>query len=569
MSKIIGIDLGTTTTEAAIFLNGAVKMIPNLDGEIVTPSAVYLKETGEIVVGEEAKAAYPIYPNQTAIEVKRKIGTSETIQLGEKSFSPAELLSLILKYVKTYASNFCKEEIERAVISVPAYFNDIQRREVVEAGKLAGFKVERIINEPTAASLCYGIGHMEEESYVLVYDFGGGTFDVTLLEMFDGVLEVRASAGDNALGGKDFDQALVDWFNKQFEETYQISLLTNVYAQARLKAEAEKCKIALSTEEKYQVSIPMITVSAGKPIAFELTVTRKQFEQLILKLVERTHGPVRRVLTDGKIKAEELTHILLVGGSTRVPLVAKDIEQLLGKKPDSLIDPDFSVAFGAAIHAAGILGELAEDQELILTDVCAYTLGMRAASEFTDDYMSVIIPRNTTIPVTKKETYCTRFDNQTNAQICVYQGESPIASENHLLGEFWLEGIPPKKAGKEEIEVEFSYNQNGILDVRATVVSTKADMTIQINMMDADAKDLTEEVEIDVSNWKESENASEYRATIRKVERFLKSEKNLNEEKRDMIEELLYELKVAIIQGELEDADLIEEDLKDCLTLDQ
>lgn len=564
MSRIIGIDLGTTTTEAAVFVNGAVKMIPNPDGTFVTPSAVYFDDSDRCIVGEEAKAAYSIYPEKTVIEVKRKLGSGEKIKLGKKSYTPVEISAEILKYVKEYASNFLGEEINRAVISVPAYFNDIQRREVVAAGTLAGFTVERIINEPTAASLCYGIEHMEEESYVLVYDLGGGTFDVTLLEMFDGVLEVRASAGDNALGGKDFDQALIDWFNKKFEEEHNISLAKDVYAQARLKAEAEKCKIALSTQEAYKASIPMITVSVGKPLAFECTVTRELFEQLIMDIVARTHMPVKRVLSDGKVNASDLKHILLVGGSTRIPLVAKDIEQLLGNRPDRIIDPDFSVASGAAIHAAAIAGSLSEDQDVILTDVCAYTLGVRAATDFTDDHMSVIIPRNTTIPVTRKEFYSTYFDNQTRAQISVYQGEAPVASENHLLGEFWIEGIPPKKAGKESVTVEFSYNQNGILDVRAVIESTGEDRTIQINMMDVADKE-----EIDVSNWKDAAGAAEYRTIIRKAERLLKSEKkkgeDADEEWIDDVEELLYELKLAIIQDDLEEADELEEELRDCL----
>lgn len=565
MSKIIGIDLGTTTTEAAIFMDGAVKMIPNPDGKFATPSVVYFDDSERSIVGEEAKATYSIYPDKTVIEVKRKIGSGEKIKLGNKSYTPVEISAEILKYVKAYASDFLGEAIDRAVISVPAYFNDIQRREVVEAGKMAGFTVERIINEPTAASLCYGIEHMEEESYVLVYDFGGGTFDVTLLEMFDGVLEVRASAGDNELGGKDFDQALVEWFYEKFEEEHKINLRDNVYAQARLKTEAEKCKIELSTQQEYKVSIPMIAVSAGKPLAFECTVTRELFEQLILEIVARTHMPVKRVLSDGKVKASDLKHILLVGGSTRIPLVAKDIEQLLGKETDRIIDPDFSVASGAAIHAAGIAGDLTEEQDVILTDVCAYTLGVRVATDFSDDHMSVIIPRNTTIPATKKEQYNTQYDYQTKAQICVYQGESSVATENHLLGEFLIEDIPSKKAGKESITVEFSYNQNGILDVRAVIDSTGEETAIQINMMEADAK---KEI-IDVDNWKEAPDAAEYRTIIRKAERILDRKKkkgeDADEEWIEDVEDLLYELKVAIIQGDLEEADLLEEDIRDCL----
>lgn len=276
--KIIGIDLGTATTEAAIFTDGQVHMIPNPDQQNITPSAVGLDETGKITVGEQAKASYLLAPERTVIEVKRKIGTGEQIRLGKKTFTPAEISAEILKYVKAYSSQHLGEEISRAVISVPAYFDDKQRREVVEAGNLAGFQVERIINEPTAAALSYGLDHMEEESYVLVYDLGGGTFDVTRLEMFEGVLEVKASAGDNRLGGKDFDEALITWLRNRFETKHGISLEGNVYAAAKLKEEAEKCKIALSTQDSVQVQIPMLAEKNGIPAALEETVTREFFE---------------------------------------------------------------------------------------------------------------------------------------------------------------------------------------------------------------------------------------------------------------------------------------------------
>ena len=561
--KIIGIDLGTATTEAALFTDGQVHMIPNPDQQNITPSAVGLDETGKITVGEQAKASYLLAPERTVIDVKRKIGTGEQIRLGKKTFTPAEISAEILKYVKTYASQHLGEEITRAVISVPAYFDDRQRREVVEAGNLAGFQVERIINEPTAAALSYGLDHMEEESYVLVYDLGGGTFDVTLLEMFEGVLEVKASAGDNQLGGKDFDEALITWLRNRFETTQGISLEGNVYAAAKLKEEAEKCKIALSTQDSVQVQIPMLAEKNGIPAALEETVTREFFEELIGDLIKRTHNPVRRVLEDAGIAKEELDHILLVGGSTRVPLVARDIEALLGKKPDHAIDPDFSVAQGAAIQAGIIAGELDGADALIMTDVCPYTLGIQVWDGITADCMSTIIPRNTTIPVTKKETYWTSWDYQNKTEIAVYQGESRQVSRNHFLGNFMLEGIPERKAGEESIDVEFSYNQNGILDVKATIVSTHKDMAVTIDLMDSGKK------KTDVSEWKQSSCAGEYRTVIRRGERFeSRCKKNKEDELLVEIQELLYLLKKAILEENTEEADDLADEIRELIELE-
>ncbi len=561
--KIIGIDLGTATTEAALFENGTVHMIPNSEQKNITPSVVGLDTMGNITVGEKAKASYLLAPERTVIEVKRKIGTGEEIRLGKKSYTPAEISAEILKYVKAYVSQNLGEDITKAVISVPAYFDDRQRREVVEAGTLAGFQVERIINEPTAAALSYGLEHMEEESYVLVYDLGGGTFDVTLLEMFEGVLEVKASAGDNQLGGKDFDEVLIKWLRDRFETKHGISLEGNVYAAAKLKEEAERCKIALSTEESADVQIPVLAEKNGIPAALEETVTRELFEELIADLIKRTHNPVRRVLEDAGISKEDLDHVLLVGGSTRVPMVARDIEEILGKKPDFAIDPDFSVAQGAAIQAGIIAGELDGEDALIMTDVCPYTLGIQVWNGTTADCMSTIIPRNTTIPVTKKETYCTSFDYQVQTEIAVYQGESRQVSRNHFLGNFMLKGIPKRKAGEESVDVEFSYNQNGILDVRATIVSTQKEMSVTINLLESDAK------KEDVSEWKTSSCAGDYRTIIRRGERFeAKCKKNKDDDLLDEIQELLYLLKKAILEEDTEEADELADEIRELIELE-
>lgn len=561
---IIGIDLGTATTEAAVFRNGKPEMIPNFDGNLVTPSVVGMDESGNFIIGEKAKAQFLMAPDRTVIEIKRKMGTQEPTPIGRQSFSPVEISAMLLEYVKRYASQYLEEEIDRAVISVPAYFDDIQRQAVVEAGKKAGFTVERIINEPTAAALSYGISHLEEESHILIYDLGGGTFDVTLLELFGGVLEVKASSGDNSLGGKDFDEALIHWLRTRFEDKYQISLEGNVYAMARLKEQAEQCKIALSTKEEETIRIPLLAEKDGLPLALEETVTRSQFEDLIGQLLDRTHNPIQVVLDDGRIDKEDLDLILLVGGSTRIPLVSRDIEAFLGKKPQSEIDPDFSVAEGAAIQAGIIQGTIDSDESIIMTDVNPYTLGVRVVTDFTMDYMSVIIPRNVTIPTTKHQVYYTCYDGQDAANIEVYQGESRTASRNHLLGKFMVEGIPKKPAGEESIDVSFSYNQNGMLNVSAVLVSTGREMSIDIDMMETGEKE-----RIDVSGWKSSPFAGDYRSILRRSEKFLKNLQRENDEDSQELarelEELIYQLKKAVLEDDLEKADDLEEEIRDLL----
>lgn len=561
---IIGIDLGTATTEAAVFRNGKPEMIPNFDGNLVTPSVVGMDESGNFIIGEKAKAQFLMAPDRTVIEIKRKMGTQEPTPIGRQSFSPVEISAMLLEYVKRYASQYLEEEIDRAVISVPAYFDDIQRQAVVEAGKKAGFTVERIINEPTAAALSYGISHLEEKSHILIYDLGGGTFDVTLLELFGGVLEVKASSGDNSLGGKDFDEALIHWLRTRFEDKYQISLEENVYAMARLKEQAEQCKIALSTKEEETIRIPLLAEKDGLPLALEETVTRSQFEDLIGQLLDRTHNPIQVVLDDGRIDKEDLDLILLVGGSTRIPLVSRDIEAFLGKKPQSEIDPDFSVAEGAAIQAGIIQGTIDSDESIIMTDVNPYTLGVRVVTDFTMDYMSVIIPRNVTIPTTKHQVYYTCRDNQDAASIEVYQGESRTASRNHLLGKFLVEGIPKKPAGEESVDVSFSYNQNGMLNVSAVLVSTGREISIDIDMMETGEKE-----RIDVSGWKSSPFAGDYRSILRRSEKFLKNLQWENDEDSQELarelEELIYRLKKAVLEDDLEKADDLEEEIRDLL----
>ena len=563
MKTIIGIDLGTSTTEVAVIKDGKPVLLENYDGAVITPSVVGVDESGNYVVGERAKSQLLLRPNSTVAEIKRKIGTEEKVHLDKELLSPVEISSKILAYARRYASASLEEEIHDAVISVPAYFNEIQRRATVDAAEKAGLNVRRIINEPTAAALSYGLEHLEEESIVLVYDLGGGTFDVTLLEMFDGVLEVKASNGNNTLGGKDFDECLMNYLIEQFENRNQVHIGQDIYALAKLKEAAEKCKIALSEQDSYTVHIPMLMVKKGIPYSLEETVTVGQFEEMIQPYVNQTHQPIQIVLSDSNISKEEIDMVLLVGGSTRVPLISKDIEQFLGIQPVHSVNPDYAVAEGAAIQGGIISGEIVKENSIVMTDVNPFSLGVSAIAETMDIRMSVIIPRNTTIPVTREEIYWTSFDNQDSADIRVYQGESIYPEENQFLGEFRIGGIPMNKAGKESIKVAFSYNLNGMLSVNAMIISTQKSASIEIDLTGVTKKAL-EETSIDVSEWTEHKMARMFRSVIRQAEKHIS-----RKEKEDTIkiQNLIDELKIAIIQENEEKAAEIEDILIDELEM--
>ena len=551
MSTIIGIDLGTSTTEAAVYRNGEKELILNPDGVVITPSAVGIDESGNWVIGNRARSQYLLRPENTAIEVKRKTGLNEMISLGNARHSPIELQAKLLSYVRSYASEYLGENIDRAVISVPAYFNEIQRRETILAGEQAGFTVERILNEPTAAALSYGLEHMEEESHVLVYDLGGGTFDVTLLEMFEGVLEVKASGGDNQLGGKDFDEKLMDYLIRRFRDRHGRDLRKDRRAMAQIKEEAEKCKMTLSEAEAYHVLIPAICVLNGKPVELDETITRKQFEDLTRDLMERTHGPIDSVLSDAGVSEEDLDRIILVGGSTRMPMVAVDIQDYLGKAPAEAVNPEFAVAEGAAIQAAMISGAIDPSEGLIMTDVNPYTLGVRTNDDGRGDHMSVVIPRNVTIPTTRTERYHTSGDYQTEILVEVYQGESMIASHNHPLGQFRIRDVPPKRAGEEKLDISFSYDLNGLLKVSAKLLSTGAEKFIEIDM----TGEHEQKTEPDLTKWKEATGAKAYRTVIRTAERLLLKKDELSEFLAYEIRETLEELKTALVTEQSDDAE--------------
>ena len=558
---IIGIDLGTTTTEAAVYRNGKVEMIPDFDGNIAVPSAVGIDDRGNFVVGEKAKAQYVLAPERTAIEIKRKTGTGEKIRLGEKEYTPVELSARILDYVRRYSGAWLGETVNRAVISVPAYFNDIQRRETAEAGQLAGFTVERIINEPTAAALSYGMNHLEEESHILVYDLGGGTFDVTVLEMFEGVLEVKASSGDNRLGGKDFDQSLVRWLTERFEEKNQVSLKGDIFAESRLKTAAEQCKVELSAQESAVVRVPVLVEKDGCPLGLEETVTRELFESLIAGDLTRTRQPVNVALSDSGLHEGDLDMVLLAGGSTRIPAVRREIRGLLGIEPSAAIHPDYSIAEGAAVQAGIIGGAVETEKSLVMTDVNPYTLGVRTTDGYSSDVMSVIIPRNVTIPTTRRERYYTAWDDQDTVSVQVYQGEYASASRNHMVGEFEVGDIPLAPAGKEEIDISFSYNQNGILQVSAEVVSTGKVSSLTIDMIDASLPD-----EKSAEEWKKSPLAREFRSLIRRAEKAIRlASAGGDGESAGELETMLAQLKYAVMKEYRIRAEELEEEIREYL----
>ena len=558
---LIGIDLGTSTSEAAIYRNGQPEMILNLDGSAVTPSAVGIDREGNWVAGARAKAQYLLEPENTAIEVKRLTGSGKRITLGKAEYSPVELQEKLLSYIRQYACAWLGENVERAVISVPAYFDHAQRMETLLAGEKAGLTVERIINEPTAAAMSYGLEHLDEESHVLVYDLGGGTFDVTLLEMFDGVLEVKASSGDNQLGGKDFDEILMNELFRRFQRKHHVNLRTERQAFARIKDAAEQCKIALSEQESARVLLPALCVLNGKPVDMNETVTREDFEQMTRKLVERTHAPMESVLQDAGLLRDEIDHVILVGGSTRMSMIARDVADFFGREPSCAVHPEFSVAMGAAILAGIISGEINPEEGLIMTDVNAFSLGIRAGN-WQGDYnaMSVIIPRNTTIPTSRTERYDTSCDNQTEARIEVYQGESPSVRDNHFLGEFIIRGIPKGKKGKETIDVTFSYDLNALLKVTAVVTSTGKEAETEISLKEAGEK-------IDLSAWKDAPEAKACRTVIRRAERIL----NQTGEIAGMLESdigiFLDRLKEALIRENSEKVDEYKEHLETLITL--
>lgn len=471
MSKIIGIDLGTTNSCVSVLEGGEPKVIPNPEGNRTTPSVVAFKN-GERQVGEVAKRQAITNPN-TIISIKRHMGTNHKVTAEGKEYSPQEVSAIILQYLKSYAEEYLGEKVTKAVITVPAYFNDAERQATKDAGQIAGLEVERIINEPTAAALAYGLDKTDEDQTILVFDLGGGTFDVSIMELGDGVFEVKATAGDNRLGGDDFDQVIINHLVEQFKKENGIDLSQDKMALQRLKDAAEKAKKDLSGVTSTQISLPFITAGEAGPLHLEVTLTRAKFDELSSGLIERTMGPTRQALKDAGLSASDIDKVILVGGSTRIPAVVEAIKKELGQEPSKGVNPDEVVAMGAAIQGGVLTGDV---KDVVLLDVTPLSLGI----ETMGGVFTKLIDRNTTIPTSKSQVFSTAADSQTAVDIHVLQGERPMANDNKTLGRFQLTDIPPAPRGIPQIEVSFDIDKNGIVSVRAKDLGTNKEQTITI-----------------------------------------------------------------------------------------
>jgi molecular chaperone DnaK len=491
MGKVIGIDLGTTNSCVAVMEGGEAVVIPNAEGNRTTPSVVGFKKDGERIVGETAKRQSITNPDRTVSSIKRHIGTSHKEKIEDKSYSPQEISAMILQKLKADAEAYLGQTVTQAVITVPAYFNDSQRQATKDAGSIAGLEVLRIVNEPTAAALAYGLEKVEDQT-ILVFDLGGGTFDVSILELGDGIFEVKATSGDNKLGGDDFDQLVIDWIVAEFKKEQGIDLSKDKSAVQRLKDAAEKAKKELSSVMSTSISLPFITVVDGVPQHLELNLTRAKFDDLTSGLVERTMGPTRQALKDSGLSANEIDKVVLVGGSTRIPAVVEAVKKLIGKEPHKGVNPDEVVALGAAIQAGVLTGDV---KDVVLLDVTPLSLGIETAG----GVFTKMIDRNTTIPTSKAQVYSTYADMQTSVEIHVLQGERSMAGDNKTLGRFTLSDIPAAPRGVPQIEVTFDIDANGIVNVSAldkgTGKSQKITITSSSGLTDEEIDKMMKEAE--------------------------------------------------------------------------
>ena len=542
MAKIIGIDLGTTTSLVSYLKNGKPEIIPNKLGKRLTDSVVGVDKYGTIIVGEEAKRIL----NGTKVEeIKRSMGTNKIVKLGDKDYSPEEISAEILKKLKEEAEDFLGEEVNEAVITVPAMFNSIQKAATIKAGELAGLKVERIISEPTAAAMAYGRENMEKYQKILVYDFGGGTFDVSILELDDGILDVIATSGDNYLGGKDIDEILIKNISTKIENNIE---------KIKLKLEVEEAKKKLSTLMGTDIIVPELNID------YELK--REKFEELISPLVNKTIDFIDKALSSANLKREDINVVLLVGGTTRIPLVQETLKKIFGSKVKKFTDPQEAVALGAGVQAGIKSSEISSEDGLIITDICNYSLGVASIGEYQGiimpDTFSVIIPKNSNLPCTKSDTYYTAVDDQTSVNIKVYQGENKLVYENLFLSEFKVEGIPKNKAGAEAIEITFGYNINDILTVEAKILSTGVSKSIKIELNNKDKGNLDKKG----TTYKNSSYYSDYKIIMEMAEDKMSK---LSEVNREKVSNLLEKMKEMLVLENKEELDKLDSTLTDLL----
>ena len=558
MSRIVGIDLGTTTSEIAYIRNGKPEIIKNGYSSI-TPSVVGLDKNLEILVGQSAKNQIVSAKERTVAEVKRKMGTSDAVLMAGKKFTPVEISAIILRELKKIGEDFLQEEITGAVITVPANFNDAQRQATKEAGEKAGLVVERIINEPTAAALAFGIDNMETEGKILVYDLGGGTFDVTVLEMIDGALDVMASRGVNQLGGKDFDEAIVNEIVHNFMNEYEIDLSKDLKAMARIKDEAEKAKIMLSSANSVVVNLPYIAFKDGETISFEMELTRKRYEEIIAGYVKQSMDTVKEALDAAKVNAGDINVVIAVGGSSRTPLVIQSLKEIFGNKLRGGINPDEAVALGAAVQAGILSNEISGAESIAIFDVCNHTLGTDVlnTNQTALEY-SRLIMRDTHLPFAMTRRYNTSSDFQTEVEVPVYQGESDDLSKNTLIGSFIVDGIPENYAGKEAVDIEFRYNINGILEVNVKVVSTGKITSKEFNMYNYDAPKSKAESNMEELEWENYSLAGEIKTTVMLYQN---RRNGLPEEAKQKADALMKQLKQAVTENDAQKVEKIDDAL--------
>lgn len=553
MAKIIGIDLGTTNSAVSVLEGGEAKIIPNPEGNRTTPSVVAFKN-GEIQVGEVAKRQAVTNPS-TVSSIKRHMGDgSYKVHMDGKDYTPQEISAMILQYLKSYAEDYLGEKVDKAVITVPAYFNDAQRQATKDAGKIAGLEVERIVNEPTAAALAYGLDKTDKEEKVLVFDLGGGTFDVSILELGDGVFDVLSTSGDNHLGGDDFDQKIIDYLVAEFKKEHGVDLSKDKMALQRLKDAAEKAKKDLSGVSTTQISLPFITASAEGPLHLELTLTRAKFEELTHDLVERTKQPVRQALKDAGLSQSDIDEVILVGGSTRIPAVVEAVRKETGKEPNKSVNPDEVVAMGAAIQGGVISGDV---KDIVLLDVTPLSLGI----ETMGGVFTKLIDRNTTIPTSKSQVFSTAADNQPAVDVHVLQGERQMAADNKTLGRFQLTDIPPAPRGIPQIEVTFDIDKNGIVNVSAKDLGTGKEQTITIKSssgltdeeIDRMVKDAEANAEADKKRREEADLRNEVDQLVFQTDKVLADLKDkVSDEEVKKAEAARDELKAAIEANDLD-----------------
>jgi molecular chaperone DnaK len=568
---VIGIDLGTTNSAVAYLKNDRAEIIENRTGGRTTPSVVQVNLKGEIVVGQIAKDMYPSLPANTILEIKRLMGTDQKVKLGDKEYRAEEISAFILKEIKKSVEDKLGEEVTEAVITVPAYFTDAQRVATKKAGQIAGLKVERIINEPTAAAIAYGFDHAQKDQTILVYDLGGGTFDVSVVEMYDGVIEVRSTAGDNHLGGMDFDNLIADWIAKRVKKESDFDLFGSSTAaelltrKARIKDEAEKVKKLLSSQQTAQISMPFFAMNNGVPVNIQLELTRHEFEGLIRPLAEKTMIEVERALSEIDFTVSDIHEVLLVGGSTRIPYIQELVKSKFNKTPRKDVNPDEAVALGAAIQAGIKTGKISD---VIVTDICPFSLGTDVVrfvnNREESGHFDVLIKKNTTLPAQRSEVYSTVRDNQNSVLIGVYQGEGKYVRDNDLIEEFTVEGIPNNLRGEESVEITFKYDMNGILDVDVKIMSTGKIANRQIVMKegvmtDEEVEDARDELDKD---WDKSELYKDVKPVIQRAERTMEDVDDANRKK---LQQLIDQMKVALSRNDAVTLKKLDEQLTDLL----